>query len=160
MFQPHRRPVDPDMEWHTTCQKCVECGTQLDEMRTCFVREGRTYCKRDYARMFTAKCSPRGGLGFDTKDLVMRARHLVYHVDCFLCAVCSRPLVPGNRFTLLSDGLLCCRQDHKLITNRPDIPCCEIMDSSSPSGVPSANSDNGIVHAVDVTVSRCLNLQI
>lgn len=42
--------VAPDMEWHAKCLKCVECQQYLDENCTCFVREGKTYCKRDYVR--------------------------------------------------------------------------------------------------------------
>ncbi len=42
--------VAPDREWHTACLKCNECGQQLDETCTCFVREEKTYCKRDYIR--------------------------------------------------------------------------------------------------------------
>ncbi|XP_012867395.1 PREDICTED: insulin gene enhancer protein ISL-2 [Dipodomys ordii] len=42
--------VSPDLEWHAACLKCAECSEYLDETCTCFVRDGKTYCKRDYAR--------------------------------------------------------------------------------------------------------------
>lgn len=42
--------VAPDLEWHAACLKCAECHQFLDETCTCFVREGKTYCKRDYVR--------------------------------------------------------------------------------------------------------------
>jgi len=42
--------VSPDLEWHAACLKCVECNQYLDETCTCFVRDGKTYCKRDYVR--------------------------------------------------------------------------------------------------------------
>src|SRR6218665_2469226 len=42
--------VSPDLEWHASCLKCAECGQFLDEMRTCFVRDGKTFCKTDYLR--------------------------------------------------------------------------------------------------------------
>lgn len=42
--------VAPDLEWHASCLKCAECGQFLDEMRTCFVRDGKTFCKTDYLR--------------------------------------------------------------------------------------------------------------
>ncbi|KAK4288380.1 hypothetical protein Pmani_038590 [Petrolisthes manimaculis] len=42
--------VAPDMEWHAACLKCAECHQFLDETCTCFVRDGKTYCKRDYVR--------------------------------------------------------------------------------------------------------------
>ncbi|CAB1432106.1 unnamed protein product [Pleuronectes platessa] len=40
--------VSPDLEWHAACLKCAECSQYLDESCTCFVRDGKTYCKRDY----------------------------------------------------------------------------------------------------------------
>ena len=42
--------VAPDLEWHAACLKCQECQQFLDESCTCFVRDGKTYCKRDYVR--------------------------------------------------------------------------------------------------------------
>ncbi|CAN0326141.1 unnamed protein product [Lampetra planeri] len=42
--------VSPDLEWHASCLKCAECAQYLDETCTCFVRDGKTYCKRDYVR--------------------------------------------------------------------------------------------------------------
>ncbi|KAF4532284.1 hypothetical protein B566_EDAN007256 [Ephemera danica] len=43
--------VAPDLEWHAACLKCAECHQFLDETCTCFVRDGKTYCKRDYVSM-------------------------------------------------------------------------------------------------------------
>ncbi|XP_013925079.1 PREDICTED: insulin gene enhancer protein ISL-3-like, partial [Thamnophis sirtalis] len=40
--------VSPDLEWHAACLKCADCRQFLDETCTCFVRDGKTYCKRDY----------------------------------------------------------------------------------------------------------------
>ena len=42
--------VAPNLEWHAACLKCCECQMFLDENHTCFVREGKTYCKKDYVR--------------------------------------------------------------------------------------------------------------
>lgn len=42
--------VSPDLEWHASCLKCADCHTFLDETCTCFVKDGKTYCKRDYVR--------------------------------------------------------------------------------------------------------------
>ncbi|EHH27499.1 Insulin gene enhancer protein ISL-2 [Macaca mulatta] len=41
--------VSPDLGWHAACLKCAECSQYLDETCTCFVRDGKTYCKRDYS---------------------------------------------------------------------------------------------------------------
>ncbi len=42
--------VSPDLEWHAACLKCADCHQFLDESCTCFVKDGKTYCKRDYLR--------------------------------------------------------------------------------------------------------------
>lgn len=42
--------VAPDLEWHAGCLKCADCSQYLDESCTCYVRDGKTYCKRDYLR--------------------------------------------------------------------------------------------------------------
>lgn len=42
--------VAPNLEWHAACLKCAECQQFLDEHCTCFVRDGKTYCKGDYVR--------------------------------------------------------------------------------------------------------------
>ncbi|KAG9266433.1 insulin gene enhancer protein isl-2b-like [Astyanax mexicanus] len=102
--------VSPDLEWHAACLKCAECSQYLDENCTCFVREGKTYCKRDYVRLFGVKCA-KCGLGFTNSDLVMRARDSVYHIKCFRCSACGRQLLPGEEFSVREDALLC-RGDH------------------------------------------------
>ncbi|KAK5935034.1 hypothetical protein CgunFtcFv8_020432 [Champsocephalus gunnari] len=108
--------VSPDMEWHAACLKCAECSQYLDESSTCFVRDGKTYCKRDYVRLFGIKCA-KCNLGFSSSDLVMRARDNVYHIECFRCSVCSRQLLPGDEFSLREEELLC-RADHSLLLER------------------------------------------
>jgi len=42
--------VAPDMEWHVRCLRCTDCQQLLDETCTCFVRDGKVYCKPDYVR--------------------------------------------------------------------------------------------------------------
>uniref|UniRef100_A0A8C2DXJ2 ISL LIM homeobox 2b n=1 Tax=Cyprinus carpio TaxID=7962 RepID=A0A8C2DXJ2_CYPCA len=108
--------VSPDLEWHAACLKCVECNQYLDETCTCFVRDGKTYCKRDYVRLFGIKCA-KCTLGFSSSDLVMRARDSVYHIECFRCSVCSRQLLPGDEFSVRDEELLC-RADHGLALER------------------------------------------
>nr|pir transcription factor isl-2a (clone S3) - chinook salmon [Oncorhynchus tshawytscha] len=49
--------VAPDLEWHAACLKCAECSQYLDETCTCFVRDGKTYCKRDYVSVLGARCA-------------------------------------------------------------------------------------------------------
>ncbi|KAJ7311223.1 hypothetical protein JRQ81_006835 [Phrynocephalus forsythii] len=108
--------VSPDLEWHAACLKCADCSQYLDETCTCFVRDGKTYCKRDYIRLFGIKCA-KCATGFSSSDLVMRARDSVYHLECFRCSVCSRQLLPGDEFSL-RDHELFCRADHSLLLER------------------------------------------
>lgn len=42
--------VTPDLDWHSQCLKCSECDLQLDESNTCFVLDGKAFCKSDYLR--------------------------------------------------------------------------------------------------------------
>uniref|UniRef100_A0A8D0B618 ISL LIM homeobox 2 n=1 Tax=Salvator merianae TaxID=96440 RepID=A0A8D0B618_SALMN len=108
--------VSPDLEWHAACLKCADCSQFLDETCTCFVRDGKTYCKRDYIRLFGIKCA-KCASGFSSNDLVMRARGHVYHLECFRCSVCARQLLPGDEFSLRDHELLC-RADHSLLLER------------------------------------------
>ncbi|KAL5280069.1 ISL1 family protein [Megaselia abdita] len=106
--------VAPDLEWHAACLKCTECRQYLDENCTCFVRDGKTYCKRDYVRLFRAKCDKCGN-SFSRNDYVMRARTKIFHMDCFRCNTCAIQLKPGQEFALRDGGVLYCKEDHDIL---------------------------------------------
>ncbi|CRL00810.1 CLUMA_CG014062, isoform A [Clunio marinus] len=106
--------VAPDLEWHAACLKCQECQQFLDENCTCFVRDGKTYCKRDYVRLFGTKCD-KCGCSFRKNDFVMRAKTKIYHIKCFRCTACERQLKPGDEFALREGGTLYCKNDHDQI---------------------------------------------
>ncbi|KAL5004698.1 hypothetical protein ScPMuIL_018154 [Solemya velum] len=125
--------VSPDLEWHAACLKCADCKQYLDETCTCFVRDGKTYCKRDYVRLFGAKCN-KCNQGFSKNDFVMRARHQVYHIDCFRCVACSRQLIPGDEFALKDDGLFC-KADHDVVERAS-------LKNGSEANSPSNNNNN------------------
>ncbi|XP_063955860.1 insulin gene enhancer protein ISL-1-like [Lytechinus pictus] len=110
--------VAPDLEWHAACLRCADCSTYLDETCTCFVRDGKPYCKRDYLRLFGTKCA-KCAQGFTKNDFVMRARNKIYHIDCFRCVACSRQLIPGDEFALREDGLFC-KADHEVMERPGD----------------------------------------
>jgi len=90
----------------------------LDETHTCFVRDGKTFCKKDYARLYSAKCSACNRI-FGKNDFVMRAKTKMFHLDCFRCAACSRHLVSGDEFALHGDGIYC-KEDHELLERCED----------------------------------------
>ena len=104
----------PDLEWHAACLKCQECQQFLDESCTCFVREGKTYCKRDYVRLFGTKCD-KCGCSFSKNDFVMRAKTKIFHIKCFRCTACERQLKPGDEFALREGATLYCKNDHDQI---------------------------------------------
>lgn len=106
--------VAPDLEWHAACLKCQECRQFLDETCTCFVRDGKTYCKNDYVRLFGTKCD-KCGSSFSKNDFVMRAKSKIYHIECFRCCACARQLVPGDEFALREGGALYCKEDHDVM---------------------------------------------
>ncbi|KAK1124164.1 hypothetical protein K0M31_007188, partial [Melipona bicolor] len=124
--------VAPNLEWHAACLKCAECQQFLDEHCTCFVRDGKTYCKRDYVRLFGTKCDKCSEC-FSKDDYVMRARSKIYHIKCFRCSACMRQLVPGDEFALRQDGLFC-RHDHDVLEGGK---LC-----SGPGGVPGSENNN------------------
>ncbi|KAJ8003271.1 hypothetical protein DPEC_G00167690 [Dallia pectoralis] len=108
--------VAPDLEWHAACLQCAECSQYLDEQSTCFIRDGKTYCKRDYVRLFGIKCA-KCNIVLCSSDLVMRARHSAFHMACFRCTVCGRHLLPGDQVSL-QDGELLCQADYSLLMDR------------------------------------------
>ncbi|XP_017785938.1 PREDICTED: insulin gene enhancer protein ISL-1 isoform X2 [Nicrophorus vespilloides] len=121
--------VAPDLEWHAACLKCQECQMFLDESCTCFVRDGKTYCKGDYVRLFGTKCD-KCGSSFSKTDFVMRAKSKIYHVECFRCCACARPLLPGDEFALRDGGTLYCKEDH------------DVMDKSSAPTTPHPGTES------------------
>ncbi|KAI2660007.1 hypothetical protein H4Q32_022599 [Labeo rohita] len=104
--------VFPDLEWHAQCLKCAECQQYLDESCTCFIRDGKTFCKDHYSRLCTNKCA-KCHKAFISKEYVMRTRVNIYHIQCFRCEGCSRPLLPGDEY-ILRDGHPLCTDHHEL----------------------------------------------
>ncbi|XP_067289265.1 ISL LIM homeobox 1b [Pseudorasbora parva] len=105
--------VFPDLEWHAQCLRCAECHQSLDESCTCFIRDGKTFCK-DH-RLCNSKCA-RCHKAFVTKEYVMRTRVNIYHIQCFRCESCNRPLLPGDEYVLQDGQLLC--TDHPEFLNQ------------------------------------------
>ena len=60
--------------------QCNECQQFLDETKTCFVREGKTYCKADYMKLFGYKCE-KCHQSFKKEDYVMRANNKIFHQE-------------------------------------------------------------------------------
>ncbi|XP_036374934.1 insulin gene enhancer protein ISL-2-like [Megalops cyprinoides] len=103
--------VGPDQRWHASCLRCAECRCPLEGSASCFLKNGRTLCRGDYTRMFAVKCGGCREAVLPT-HLVLKAGGHVYHPKCLRCSLCNRLMLPGDCFTLGSQGL-CCQADHK-----------------------------------------------
>ncbi|XP_053287054.1 LIM homeobox transcription factor 1-alpha [Pleuronectes platessa] len=95
--------------WHEGCVRCSACGDALNN--SCFLRDRKLYCKRDYADLFAVRC---GGCSeaVSPTELVMRAGAAVFHLRCFTCSACSCRLQTGDRCVLREGQLLCAREDY------------------------------------------------
>ncbi|KAF3690986.1 LIM homeobox transcription factor 1-alpha LIM/homeobox protein 1.1 [Channa argus] len=101
--------------WHEECVRCAACGDAL--RNSCFLRDNKLYCKRDYTDLFAVRC---GGCAkaISPADLVMRAGAAVFHLRCFICSVCSCRLQTGDHCVLRDGQLLCAREDyHRCLTS-------------------------------------------
>ncbi|XP_036357724.1 LIM/homeobox protein Lhx9-like isoform X8 [Octopus sinensis] len=103
-----------ERQWHASCLKCCECKLRLDSYLTCFARNGNLYCKEDYYRRYAIRQCARCNTGISAQELVMRVRDLVYHLGCFVCEGCNRPLTKGDHFGMKGD-LVYCRTDYELL---------------------------------------------
>ncbi|GCC29128.1 hypothetical protein chiPu_0007565 [Chiloscyllium punctatum] len=97
-----------DKQWHMRCLKCCECKLALESELTCFAKDGSIYCKEDYYRRFSVQRCARCHLGISASEMVMRARDLVYHLNCFTCTTCNKMLATGDHFGM-KDSLVYCR---------------------------------------------------
>lgn len=59
-------------------------------------------------RVFGAKRCTRCLASISPTELVMRVRNLVFHINCFSCAVCNLPLTKGDQFGV-KDAVIYCR---------------------------------------------------
>lgn len=69
-------------------------------------------------RLFGMKRCARCQATILSSELVMRARELVFHVQCFSCAVCQSPLTKGDHFGM-RDGAVLCRLHFEMSLSEP-----------------------------------------
>ncbi|XP_023294595.2 LIM homeobox transcription factor 1-beta [Lucilia cuprina] len=98
-----------DTNWHENCLACCYCGMQLHQ--TCYMRNGKLYCKMDYERLFSFKCAACCH-PILPQDMVMRPLpNLIFHLSCFVCVACRIPLQKGEQFLLRDGQIICFRHD-------------------------------------------------
>lgn len=61
-----------------------------------------------FYRIFSIRRCARCGAGISSSDLVMRARDLVFHVNCFSCALCGLQLTAGDTAGIRGGRVFCC----------------------------------------------------
>lgn len=67
-------------------------------------------------RLFGSRQCTRCMASISSSELVMRARHHVFHVQCFSCFVCNAPLTKGDQFGL-RDSAIYCRLHYDIATS-------------------------------------------
>ncbi|KAK6630356.1 LIM domain only protein 3 [Polyplax serrata] len=80
-----------ELFWHEDCLKCGCCDCRLGEVgSTLYTKANLILCKRDYLRLFgnTGYCSACNKV-IPAFEMVMRAKHNVYHLECFACQQCN-----------------------------------------------------------------------
>ncbi|XP_062550884.1 LIM homeobox transcription factor 1-beta [Armigeres subalbatus] len=110
--------LSPDQYWHEQCLLCCICHIQLNQ--SCFTKNTKLYCKDDYYRIYglsplqqqqqqqnVSRDCYGCGERIASNEMVMRAKTLVYHLNCFLCYTCNRPLQKGEPFSLRAGKLIC-----------------------------------------------------
>jgi len=126
-----------EKKWHASCLKCAECGAELENEASCFEKEGQIYCRDDYQRLYgAARVCARCHVEISCNDLVMKARHCVFHVECFKCATCDTSLRKGDLFGMFED-VLYCRLHFEMMTSYgpgPGDPIEMCPPLHSPSG--------------------------
>ncbi|TKR81684.1 hypothetical protein L596_015516 [Steinernema carpocapsae] len=108
--------------WHEMCLRCFTCDRTLSEKDTCFVKDGRVYCKEDHSQLFSAKCARCHGT-LQPTDFVFRCMQNTYHAGCFSCVYCNQPLKKGDQYFFV-EGQTICQQDYSLIicNQMPPVP--------------------------------------
>ncbi|XP_043102078.1 LIM/homeobox protein Lhx2b isoform X1 [Puntigrus tetrazona] len=140
-----------DKQWHMRCLKCCECKLNLESELTCFSKDGSIYCKEDYYRRFSVQRCARCHLGISASEMVMRARDLVYHLNCFTCTTCNKMLTTGDHFGM-KDSLVYCRLHFETLIqgdfpthfNHTDVAPNKGLGSAGPLGLSYYNGVNTV----------------
>ncbi|XP_063058107.1 LIM homeobox transcription factor 1-alpha [Engraulis encrasicolus] len=109
--------------WHESCLQCVTCHEPLT--LSCFLRDNKLYCRRDYTKLFAARCSACEEV-ICASELVMVVSKAVFHLTCFRCSVCGEGLQRGDQCVLKEGRLLCLADYH----HRPASPDTSLSGKS------------------------------
>ncbi|KAL1402581.1 hypothetical protein pipiens_006029 [Culex pipiens pipiens] len=99
-----------DISYHENCLQCTSCAIRL--MHSCFMRDGKLYCRFDYERLYGRNRCLGCGEKIGADELVMRALENVFHLKCFICVVCGIRLQKGDQYVIKQSQLFC-RPDYE-----------------------------------------------
>ncbi|XP_065082800.1 LIM homeobox transcription factor 1-alpha [Ochlerotatus camptorhynchus] len=99
-----------DTSYHERCLQCTSCAIRL--MHSCFMRDGKLYCRFDYERLYGRNRCLGCGEKISADELVMRALDNVFHLKCFICVVCGVRLQKGDQYVIKQSQLFC-RPDYE-----------------------------------------------
>nr|QRF78303.1 Lhx1/5c [Galathowenia sp. LG-2021] len=133
-----------DACWHLGCLRCVACHDGLQDK--CYSRNGHFYCKDDFFRVYGSKCNGCWQPILPT-DLVRRPGNHIFHVNCFSCATCRRPLKTGEEMVNIGAGKFLCKEDYNVYQEQQ---ATVLEDESEDEGIASldTSSDNSITSPV------------
>ncbi|KAI6202442.1 Protein lin-11 [Aphelenchoides besseyi] len=97
-----------EKKWHASCLRCFDCLEPQEQ--SCFYRDGKILCKNDFARRYSVRCAGCELL-IERNELVRRAQNLIYHLRCFCCSVCGRPLDTGEQLFIVDGKKFVCQED-------------------------------------------------
>ncbi|XP_014382828.1 transforming growth factor beta-1-induced transcript 1 protein [Alligator sinensis] len=83
-----------DQNWHPEHFCCVKCGKPFGE-EGFHEKEGRPYCRDDFAELFSARCQACSAAILDSYISALGA---LWHPHCFVCRECYAPFAQGSFF--------------------------------------------------------------
>lgn len=121
----------------------------LEPLSGCSVHRGHN-CSILRRRFSVQRCA-RCHLGISASEMVMRARDLVYHLNCFTCTTCNKMLTTGDHFGM-KDSLVYCRLHFETLIqgdfpahfNHTDVAPNKGLGSTGPLGLAYYNGVNTV----------------
>ncbi|TSK87398.1 PDZ and LIM domain protein 7 [Bagarius yarrelli] len=93
--------------WHPEEFTCCQCQVVLDEGGF-FEEKGSVYCTKCYDNRYAPNCAKCKKI---IAGEIMHALKMTYHVQCFVCAACKRPI--RNQAFYMEEGEPYCERDYE-----------------------------------------------
>ncbi|XP_060757151.1 PDZ and LIM domain protein 7 isoform X2 [Neoarius graeffei] len=93
--------------WHPEEFTCCQCRGLLDEGGF-FEEKGSVYCTKCYDNRYAPNCAKCKKI---ITGEIMHALKMTYHVQCFVCAACKRPI--RNQAFYMEEGEPYCERDYE-----------------------------------------------